>query len=166
MQVIKHHLKKRLRNLNNLKGNVYSVHKVFKIKNPSFDFKFLRSYPYNNNMVLYVQCLKIYFNIFWIFDNYIYKLRKVLTLSLFRLESLVTNGILPVLCSVVRQILKNGLHWKNIKLSVHKQASPSPKGAKVFDECLSEKLTLSDNIEKLNCLNFRREKGCKCPNCF
>ena len=61
-------------------------------------------------------------------------------------------------------IHENGLNWRAIKWSVHKKASPRPKGAKFCDVCLTEKLTLCDNIGKPGCLNFRRETGCKCPH--
>ena len=59
-------------------------------------------------------------------------------------------------------IHEKALNYKAIKWSVHKKASPRPKGAKFCDVCLSEKLVISKHIHEPDCLNKRREIGNKC----
>ena len=63
-------------------------------------------------------------------------------------------------------IHENGLDYRSIKWDIHKKASPRPKGAKFCDVCLSEKLAISKEINRPECLNRRREFGCKCPHRF
>ena len=58
----------------------------------------------------------------------------------------------------------HGLCYRNVKWTIHKKASPRPKGAKFCDVCLSEKLAISVKINRPKCLNRRREFGCKCPH--
>ena len=69
-------------------------------------------------------------------------------------------------CLPSTYIHDNGLDYKNFKWSVHKKASPRHKGAKFCDVCLSEKLAISKEINRPECLNRRREFGCKCPHRF
>ena len=61
-------------------------------------------------------------------------------------------------------IRDRGLCYRNVKWTIHKKASPRPKGAKFCDVCLSEKLAISKTINRPECLNRRREFGCKCPH--